>query len=330
MKHGQKNEHLENTIALIDKNKDKLIEQNNNYKQIKKNKEVNYDLYKAKCLYYVDNKDDVLYDFLLVNSNLQINNELVSRDLEFLKGVAIMRYKIKNNEMFHYKMINVKQSYIDTSTSAEIKEYNEKLGNAEIHLTNFLLNQANLNKADKELGKYDISTIEKVHTAKFYLAIIYQHKRSNNIINSLNHFAEIYRDQVKDVENYGYKNESKIRKNRDEIINILNDLFSKLSENETKMNRLNFREFNKTDFCFYFGRALFKSKLYNDYQHSKKLFEMAIAEAKTDLSKNMYSIWSNFFLGQIYYKSGSFQNAKGFFNQSTSSFILTKFYLQCC
>ena len=330
-KHGQKNEHLENTIALIEKNKEKLIEQNNSYKNKNenKNKEVNYDLYKAKCLYYLDNKDDLLYDFV-VNSNLQINNDLVSRDLDFLKGVAIMRYKIKTNEMFHYKMINVKQSYIQNSSSAEIKEYIANLDEAKTHLANFLRNQANQNKTDKELEKYDISTIEKVHTAKFYLAIIYQHKCSNNIINSLNHFAEIYRDKVNDVENFGYKNESKISKNRDEIINILSDLFSKLSENETKMNSLNFREFNKTDFCFYFGLALFKSKLYIDNQHSEKLFKMAIAEANTDLSKKMYSILSNFFLGLIYYKSGSFQNAKDCFNQSTSSFILTKFYLQCC
>ena len=325
-KHGDKNEYLENTITLIDNNQNKLEELNDYYAQTNKDKRVNFDLYKAKCLYYVDNKDDVLFDFLHKNSNIQTNNIEMSADLEYLKGVAIMRYKIKTNEMFHYKMINYKQ--IDGLTS-EIKEYIENLNKAKTHFTNYLSKQSNQNKSEKDLGVYDISVKEKLYTTKFYLAIIYQHRYNNNLINSIFHFAEIYRAIVNEIEvkSYNNENENTILKDVDEVRKILNEIFKNLSENKSKLDNLKLREFKKVDFCFYFAIALFKSKLYDDNRYSKELFIIVDGEANLELNKKTFAC---FFNGLINFKNENFKDAVNYLKEAKSALIVANFYYQRC
>jgi hypothetical protein len=325
-KHGDKNEYLENTITLIDNNQNKLTELNAYYAQTKKDKRVNFDLYKAKSLYYVDNKDDVLFDFLHKNLNIQTNNNELSADLEYLKGVAIMRSKIKTNELFHYKMMNIKQI---EGASSKIREYVENLNKAKTHFTNYLSKQTNQNKSEKDLGVYDISVKEKLYTTKFYLAVIYQHSYTNNLINSIFHFAEIYRAIVNEIEEKSFNNESEntILKDVDEVRRIIDKLFENLSENKKKLDHLKLREFKKVDFCFYFAIALFKSKLYPDNRYSLQLIEIVDGEANLESNKKTYAY---FFYGMINFKNGNFKDAKEYLNKAKSALIVANFYYQRC
>ena len=324
-KHGDKNEYLENTITLIDNNQDKLTQLNDFYTRMNKDKRVNFDLYKAKCLYYLDNKDEILYEFLCNN---QTKNE-PSADLEYLKGVAIMRFLIKTSDIFHFKMINLKGSYINETGSSKIKEYVQNLEKAQAHLTNFLCNQSYLNKNEGQLELYDISVMEKLYTTKFYLAIIYQHKYFNKTINSLFHFAEIYRSIVNEIEikKYTRESENTILKDVDDIRKILDEIFKNLSENKTKLSNLKLREFNKNDFCFYFAIALFKSKLYEDNRYSEQLIEILENEADLEFYKKTYV---SFFKGLIYYKNSRFQEAIVYFHEAKYALNIANFYYQCC